>query len=183
MGGHLLIDVLRGMRNQEVLLPGLDKIKTYGAGADLSAKEWSHYILQMIQIGLMEIAYEDGNTLRSTSFGDLVLKGTVPLSLVIPTIDETKIRISKDKTHRKKVEVEDEDNSLFEVLRKIRKQIASEKGVPPYVIFHDKTLRLMEEARPLTLEEMNDISGVSQAKINSFGKKFLNAIIDYKHQN
>lgn len=181
VGGNLLIDVLRGMRNQEVLLPGLEKIKTYGAGADMSAKEWSHYILQMIQIGLMEIAYDDRNTLRITSFGDLVLKGTVTLSLVIPTIEETKIRISKDKIRSKKVVVEEDDTSLFEVLRKIRKEIASERGVPPYVIFHDKTLRLMEEARPMTLEEMLDISGVSQTKINLFGKKFLNAIIDYRN--
>ncbi len=180
VGTQLLIDVLRGMRNQEVLIPRLNEIKTYGAGSDLSAKEWSHYILQMIQIGLMEIAYDDGNTLRITSFGDLVLKGTVPLSLVIPNFEEEKIRITKTKTRsRQKEIVEVEDDSLFEVLRKIRKQIASEKAVPPYVIFHDKTLRLMEEAQPLTDEEMLDISGVSMAKMNSYGRKFLHAIIDY----
>lgn len=180
-GAHLLIDVLRGMRNQEVLLPGLDKIKTYGAGADMSAKEWSHYILQMIQIGLMEIAYDDGNTLRITSFGDLVLKGTVPLSLVIPTIEETKIRITKSKVHPYSNRFSEPTSiSLFETLRQLRKEIANKINVPPHAVFSDSVLVEMEEQQPMTEDELMKISGLTESKLSQFGNQFLSAITNFK---
>jgi len=167
VGVNLLIDVLRGLKHKEIFERKLNTIKTYGAGADLSQKEWNHYIMQLLQLGVTEIAYNEGNILKITQFGTLILKGKFDLPLhqfeVFTTIDKATIR-PKPVT---------ETESFFTQLRLLRKQIASELNLPPYTIFHDTTLHQMVENAPGNETEMLAVSGMSAAKMKRYGYRFL----------
>ncbi|MES2778350.1 MAG: HRDC domain-containing protein, partial [Bacteroidota bacterium] len=177
-----MIDVLRGMRHSGITERKLDRIKTYGAGADVSARLWQSYLLQMIQLGVFEIAYDKGNVLHITSFGENILKGVGKLYLNEPVeIDYTpaKERRRRDKMFNNTVEennVAYEDITLFEQLRRLRKRIADEEELPPYVIFHDSTLNDMVTKLPQTESAMLAISGVSQNKMENYGQRFLQVL-------
>lgn len=180
VGSHLLIDVLRGMRHAGITDRKLDKIKTYGAGSDISARLWQSYVLQMIQLGVFEIAYDKGNILQITSFGDSILKGVGKLYLNEPIeIDYTprKDRKRSDRILDNMVFEESNrtygDAPLFEQLRRLRKRIAEEEELPPYVIFHDSTLNDMVTKLPQTESAMLAVSGVSQSKMENYGGRFL----------
>ena len=178
VGSHLLIDVLRGMKHAGIVDRKLNTIKTYGAGADLSAREWNFYLLQMIQLGVIDIAYDKGNVLHVTAFGEDVLKGNYTLYVNEPIIAEyapRRERNKRDKVVRSLASEQITENSqtLFEQLRVLRKQIAVEEGLPPYVIFHDSTLQDMITKMPKTEAEMLDVSGVSNTKMEKYGKAFL----------
>ena len=182
VGSHLLIDVLRGMRHAGITERKLDQIKTYGAGADISARVWQSYMLQMIQLGVFEIAYDKGNVLRITSFGDSILKGVGKLYLNEPVeIDYTPRKDRKRMAQRVDAVVDEgnavyEDVPLFEQLRRLRKQIAQEEHLPPYVIFHDSTLHDMVIQLPQTEKELLTVSGVSQNKLEKYGLRFLHLL-------
>ncbi len=181
IGSHLLIDVLRGMKHAGIYERKLNTIKTYGIGADLSTRDWNFYLLQMIQLGVIEIAYDKGNVLTITPLGEEVLKGKFKLYLNEPVaIDYTprRERSRSDKMPRSVVAENKADNdiSLFEQLRQLRKQIADEEGLPPYVIFHDSTLHDMMEKMPMTEGEMLEVLGVSQNKMEKYGLAFLKVL-------
>jgi ATP-dependent DNA helicase RecQ len=183
VGSRLLVDVLRGMKHAGIYERRLNSIKTYGAGADLSAAAWNFYVLQMIQLGVIEIAYDQGNVLSITPFGDQVLKGTIKLYLNEPVeIDYTprKGRSGKDKMPMVMEENVQFETSLFEQLRLLRKQIADAEGLPPYVIFHDTTLHDMIEKMPVTEDEMLAVSGVSHSKLEKYGKAFLKVLGEFE---
>jgi len=185
IGSYLLIDVLRGMKHSGIFERKLNTIKTYGAGADLTARQWNGYILQMIQLGVVEIAHDRGNVLFITPFGEQVLKGVMKLYLNEPLeIDfkSGKDRIKKDKKLPVAITEKSEQygTDLFEKLRLLRKRIADEEGLPPYVIFHDTTLYDMITKNPQTLEAMLGVSGVSTNKKENYGERFLEVIAGHK---
>lgn len=173
-GMYLLIDVLRGMRNKDIIERKLDQLKTYGAGAATSAKVWYHYLMQMIQLGAIEIAYNEGNTLRITPFGHMILKGqfTLPLNELfmeeLPMSKPATTMVAEAASNQQQMGVD-----LFDELRKLRKQIAGELNLAPYIIFHDSALKAMTEKIPHTEEEMMMISGVSFTKMEKYGYRFL----------
>lgn len=183
VGSHLLIDVLRGMKHATITERKLDRIKTYGAGADISSRFWQSYLLQMIQLGVFEIAYDNGNVLTITSFGEQLLKGVGKLYLNEPVeIDYTPRRNRKrtDRVAEDKVfsnqNIVMEEEALFDQLRRLRKQIAEEEELPPYVIFHDATLQDMVLKCPQTITDMLAVTGVSQNKMEQFGARFLDLL-------
>jgi ATP-dependent DNA helicase RecQ len=187
IGSHLLIDVLRGMKHAGIYERKLNTIKTYGVGADLSARDWNFYFLQMIQLGVIEIAYDKGNILNITPFGEDVLKGKFKLYLSEPVaVDYTprRERNKRDKIVRSMVFESNSptDIPLFEQLRQLRKRIADAEGLPPYVIFHDTTLHDMIEKMPMTEDEMLEVSGVSQSKMEKYGNEFLK-LMDKDHSS
>ncbi|MBX7205757.1 MAG: DNA helicase RecQ [Bacteroidia bacterium] len=170
-GVYLLIDVLRGMRHKEIYERNLDKIKTYGAGADLSSKTWQQYLMQMIQLGVMEIAYHEGNVLRVTPFGELILRGKfeLPLHQV-----ENDFEPARKATHAASQRgVNEHKDEIFEALRKLRKQVADDLHMPPYIIFNDSSLVQMSTDVPHTMAEMMQVSGVSHSKMEKYGYRFL----------
>jgi len=170
-GVYLLIDVLRGMKHKEIYERNLDKIKTYGAGADLSSKTWQQYLMQMIQLGVMEIAYHEGNVLRVTPFGELILKGKFELPL--HQVEEDIAPARKANKPALQRETNDHKDEIFEALRKLRKQVADETGMPPYIIFNDNSLVQMSMDVPHTIGEMLEVSGVSHSKMEKYGHRFL----------
>ncbi|MCX6218723.1 DNA helicase RecQ [Spirosoma sp.] len=170
---NLLIDILRGSRSQQVLQGGYDQIKTYGAGRDIRFEDWRSYIHQLINIGVIEIAYEQHYALRRGILADQVLYKGRKIDLVRPD-DAPKPVVEKT---RAKTETQRDD--LFERLRVLRKQLADEQNVPAYVIFTDTTLEDMARQRPTTPDALRNVSGVGERKLQLFGKRFLEEIVGH----
>lgn len=170
---NLLIDILRGSRSQLVLQYGYDKIKTYGAGRDLKFDDWRNYLHQLINIGVIEIAYDQHYALKKGILGDAVLFEGRKIDLVRPE-DVNKPVVEKTRTRNQQTKDE-----LFERLRALRKQVADEQNVPPYVIFTDTTLEDMARQRPTTPDGLRNVSGVGERKLQLFGRRFLEIIVEY----
>ena len=179
----LLIDVLRGMRNQSVISGGYDQIKTYGAGADLPYLDWYSYVHQMLNDGLFYIAYEEGYALKITERGQQALKGELKLPLKkfqISEKAEKPTRASKAAAAAAAAAgAGTAEARLFEHLRRLRKQIADESGVPPYVVFTDTTLQEMAQEQPTSRVAMLSISGVGMKKFETYGEAFIKLILEH----
>ena len=180
---NLLIDILRGMRNQSVLQGGYDQLKTYGAGADLPYLDWYSYLHQMLNDGLFYIAYEEGYALKITERGQQVLKGQLSVSLKKFQVAEKAERPTRAS---KKAAAEaamagggTPEARMFERLRTLRKQIADETGVPPYVVFSDATLQEMAQEQPTSRVAMLSISGVGMKKFETYGEAFIKLILEH----
>lgn len=171
----LVVDVLRGSNRYDILKNGYNKIKTYGAGKDLKQQEWQQYIWQMVNFGLLEIAYDEKNALKLTPSGKEVLFDGRKVNLVklsvIEQQKEAKEAASKSKSKREMVRDE-----LFERLRQLRREIALKEGKPPYVVFSDASLGDMAAKKPMNGEEMKAVHGVGKFKLQKYGKPFLAAI-------
>ncbi|MFT4661451.1 MAG: ATP-dependent DNA helicase RecQ [Patiriisocius sp.] len=177
VGTNMLINVLRGSGNRELMEKNYHEIKTYGAGKEHSYNDWKSYIIQMLNQGVFEIAYDDAFTLKVTSIGKSLLTNEGNLRLTIPVEKETKAERKKAGRKTKKSTVSGEvPAELFEKLRSLRGQIAKKLGMPAYIIFHDSTLKEMSQTFPTTEAEMLDISGVSNVKANKYGPAFLAVI-------
>ncbi|MEO8148517.1 MAG: DNA helicase RecQ [Bacteroidia bacterium] len=181
VGSVMLVNVLRGSRNADILEKGYDKIKTHGAGADISYEFWQAYLMQMLQLGIIEIAYDESYVLKATAFGKLILQGKANVHFAQP---EIKVRPDK----KKKATVAKEDapalkrNGLFEELRSLRYTIAQSANLPAYTIFSDATLLDMAHRQPITDMDMLEISGVSESKMQKYGWDFLRVIEKFASQ-
>ncbi|MFC3114681.1 DNA helicase RecQ [Cellvibrio fontiphilus] len=169
--GHV-IDVLRGSNNEKILSFDHHKLTTYGIGKHLSSDEWKAIFRQLVARGLLDV--------NSDGFGGLLLNETCRPYLR----GEENIYLRRDikatnqSPRRANISdaIEAEDQGLWHALRACRKRLAEEQGVPPYVIFHDATLREMLEFRPLTPEQLRSITGVGDSKLKRFGDEFLAVI-------
>lgn len=173
IGVNTLINILRGSLRADIVSAGYDRIKTFGAGADLSAAQWKGYITQMIQSGVFEIAYDDNSHLRVTELGMRILRGQQKLELSVFVPLQPK---SSKKTAEPVRAIVDPVTQLFEQLKNVRTLIARKEGVPPYIIFSDATLMEMASRHPATIEQLLDVSGVGERKAVRYGGKFLNEI-------
>ncbi len=174
----MLIDVLRGSRRREIMQYGYDKIKTYGAGADISYNDWQHLLGQILSLGLIDIAYERKNAIRLTPASKEVLYNSRKVQLVKMTALKERMKKQREKVkpQSQRQRVRDE---LFEVLRQLRKLMAQKHGVPPYIIFSDASLEEMAAEKPVNEVEMRQISGVGEIKLQRYGKPFLEAILKF----
>ena len=185
VGFKLLIDILRGASNQEVYQKGYHLIKTYGCGRDVIFKDWQDYLLQMLHLGYIEIDYKDNSHIKITSQGEDVLYKHKQALLAIINREDFTVKGRKQK-ERQQLHFEEqqtemaEDKTLFENLRQLRLKIASERSVPPYVIFSDKTLHQLAIVQPITYIAFGSISGVGTHKLESLGTIFVKAIREYK---
>ncbi len=171
----LVIDVLRGSQNEGVLEKNYQQVKTYGAGKEISWRDWQQYIIQLINIGYIEIAFHKYNHLQLTPLAKTVLFDGAKVRLAkIP--DEKENKIQQETPSKRK------DNSLFEKLRQLRLRIAQEEGIPAYLIFNDATLKEMEKERPMTDEDFMNINGVGRKKMQDYGYQFIKEIISYKKE-
>jgi ATP-dependent DNA helicase RecQ len=171
----LLIDVLRGSRNEAVLEKNYQQVKTYGVGKDISWRDWQQYIIQLINIGYIEIAFHKNNHLQLTPLAKTVLFEGAKVKLA-------KIPDEKEMYEKKEVQKKNKPDSLFEKLRLLRLKLAQEEGIPAYLIFNDATLKQMEKERPVTDEDFIQINGVGRKKMQDYGYKFIKEIISYKKE-
>lgn len=169
------IDILRGQQRSDIKAKGYDGLKTFGVGRDHSVVEWQHYILQMIQLGLIDIDYARGHKLMVTSYGMDVLKGLtrVEFSEIRP------IHNPETRSHANKKESVKGSESLIDILKEVRKKEAKKLSMPPYLVFNDASLADMEKKRPVTREEFSMVNGVGEKKLEKFWRPFTDAISDY----
>ncbi len=188
IGFTMLVDVLRGNMTQEIVSRQYDRIKTFGVGHDVPARDWHDYLLQMLQLGLIEIAYDENSHLKVTEAGWQVLYGKSVAQLSVIVRDEQSDRNSKPKRRNtvQAVKVKDtskvgdeqlsENQDLFDALRDLRKKLADEQGFPPYIILSDKVLYLLCQIRPVTLDAFGMISGIGEYKKQKYGEAFIRLI-------
>lgn len=182
---HLLVDVLRGNYTQEITENGFDKLKTFGAGRDVPARDWQDYLLQMLQLGYFEIAYNENNHLKITESGKKVLFGESKAMLVVIKHEQTTVsKVTKTSSASKlsqplPASTNSSDEALFEILREHRKKLADEQGYPAYIVLSDKVLHLICNIKPTTIDEFGMISGVGEFKKEKYGKDFVTLIRRY----
>ena len=179
----MLIDILRGSRNRNILQLGYDRLPTFGVGHDLRGEEWAEYISQLLNSGVMDIAYDEAHSFKLNAASRQVLKGERKVELVkfIP-VTERKAR-EEEMAPKEKPKQEIIRDALFERLRTLRKQIADSLGVPPYVVFSDATLSEMAQKKPVSEAQMKAISGIATEKYRRFGETFINEIVSFAREN
>ena len=161
--------------------------QTFGVGKDLTTNDWQDYLLQMLQMGFIEIAYNDGNKVKVTDIGKDVLYGRKSAQLCV--VDHS----VKEERKKPKLRLEIptitipglppttgiEDPKLFEALRALRSTCASEEGFPPYIVFSDKVLHALASIKPTTIEQFGNISGIGDHKKQKYGNRFVALIQKY----
>lgn len=191
IGTRTLIDILKGYASQEVIEKGYDKLKTYGVGRDVPGKDWQDYLLQMLNLGYFEIAYNENNHLKITEAGKKVLFGKERAQLVVIKREESYGKKSSAKENKTAsppplftpTVFEDEDEGLFEALRQLRKKLADQLAIPAYIVLSDKTLHLLALKKPGDMEAFGEISGIGEFKKEKYGKDFLAVINEYLGKN
>jgi ATP-dependent DNA helicase RecQ len=173
----VLIDVLRGSSRQEIISKGYNQIKTYGAGKDIAHQDWQQYLLQLLNLGFITVAYDHGNALRLTGQGREVLFGERLVKLVHLASMKSEPTI---KPIEKKTTKQINREGLFEALRKLRLQISREANIPPYLVFSDASLQEMAQEKPTSEFEMKMISGVGVRKYQLYGELFINEILNFQ---
>lgn len=183
-----VVEILKGMRSPAVVRKGYDQLKTFGVGRDVSTNDWQDYLLQMLQMGFFEIAYNDGNKVKITDIGNDVLYGrkTAQLCVIDHSVKEEPKKRAKLKLEIPVITIPGlppttgiEDPKLFEALRTLRMTCANEEGFPPYIIFSDKVLHSLATIKPTTLEQFGSISGIGDYKRKKYGERFVSLIKKY----
>lgn len=174
VGMHQLIDILRGTPARDIVAAGYHNIKTFGAGRDVSAEKWRYYISQLIQMGLLKIAYDEQNHLKLTPMGLDTL--TQRKSVELAQWESLK----KKAVPKKKSSTLTPSQKLLTELKALRMKLAKQAGVPPYIVFNDKTLISMANLQPVNLEEMAMIEGVGDIKLKRYGTIFTEAIHNFR---
>jgi ATP-dependent DNA helicase RecQ len=173
-GAVHVIDVLMGKDNEKVRQHGHDQLGVYGIGAELEQQQWRSILRQLVVLGLLTVDSAGYGALQLSEKSRPLLRGETDLPLRRDLLVARKAKSAK----RKGAEVADEDRDLFEALRECRKQLADENDVPPYVIFHDATLKQMAADKPQSDEALMEISGVGQTKLERYGPAFLDVIAE-----
>ena len=183
-GAAHIVDILLGSQNEKVLRWEHDKLSTYGIGTELTKKQWMHIARQLLTMGYLQQEGEY-HTLSLTARALETLKKRETILGVVQEAERIRIKGKTLAPGASAGEVEFEYNhALFAVLRQKRKEMADEAGVPPYVIFSDKTLVEMAAYYPQSMTSLLNISGVGQVKSRQYGAAFLEVIKTYceKHK-
>jgi ATP-dependent DNA helicase RecQ len=170
-GAAHVTEVLLGSQGERILQLGHDRLSTYGIGRELNKKQWMHLGRQLVQMGYL-IQGSEFRTLSLSSKASAALKNR---TTIMGQLQEVQERAPK-KANKQELEY---NHALFALLRARRKELADAAGVPPYVIFADRTLVEMAAYAPQSPERLLDISGVGQAKSRQYGQAFLDILRDY----
>jgi len=165
-GLHYIVDVLKGSKEQRLLQNGHDTLSVYGIGDEYSKNQWLTIGDKLLELGAVAIG--EFKVYKLTEFGVEVIKGA-------HTIDLKKERLTVQKAEAKKrvTYFDDYDVEVYDKLRELRTQIASEKGIPPYIVFSDKTLKDLSNKQPQSKEEMLEVHGIGEVKFERYGREFL----------
>ena len=186
IGTGILVDILRGNMSSEVTERGYHRLKTFGAGREVPARDWHDYLLQMLQLGYFKIAYNENNHLKITQSGTDVLFGRARALLVTIRREEA-VQATRGRKRKATVPTKElplglpntESGELFEALRTLRKRLADQEALPAYIVLSDKVLHLLSASRPTTIEEFGNISGIGEYKKKKYGKEFVELIRKY----
>ena len=186
IGTGILVDILRGNMSSEVTERGYHRLKTFGVGREVPARDWHDYLLQMLQLGYFEIAYNENNHLKITQSGTDILFGRARTLLVTIRREEA-VQTTRGRKRKATVPTKElplglpntESGELFEALRTLRKRLADQEALPAYIVLSDKVLPLLSTSRPNTIEDLGNISGIGEYKKKKYGKEFVELIRKY----
>lgn len=190
IGIGTVIEILRGMLSPTVMRHEYQKLKTFGVGKAVTTSHWRDYLLQMLQMGYISIAYDEDNHAKVTDMGKEVLYGKS--NAMLAEASEISLTPYKKKEPRgrqestaRQTEIPElklsavEDKQLFEQLRVLRRKIADKQNFAAYLILSDKVLHSLAAEKPTTIEEFGHISGIGEFKKVHYGKVFTDAIRNY----
>lgn len=190
VSARIVIDILRGNYSPEVVKGRYGELKTFGVGRDVPGRDWQDYLMQMLQLGLFEIAYDEGNHLKLTDHGRQVLFHGKKVQLAVISREE---QPTAQKRRRGKAVVPQlplmpkapsdgvADKALFEKLRELRKRLADAQGFPAYIVLSDKVLHTLCEVKPCTVEAFGKVSGIGEFKKEKYGADFVDVIRRHLH--
>lgn len=168
-GMNYIIDVLRGSKNQKIYQNGHQELSTYGIGTDKSVEDWKMLGRSLLHQGLVDQTTDGYSVLKLNALSWEILRRQREVQIAVPIVRAI------DESPQMAVEVE----MLYEQLRQLRKQLADEQSVPPYVVFADSTLKLMAQMQPQSLTEFGKLSGVGDYKLAQYGERFVAEIQTY----
>ncbi|MFN4290112.1 MAG: DNA helicase RecQ [Permianibacter sp.] len=172
-GVGYLIDVLLGKDDDRIQQFGHHSLSVFGIGKELDDKDWKSTFRQLVAAGYLRVDHDSHGALKLTEEARPLLKGEITIQL------RKELRGRKQKTIREAAFSNDADGALWNALRDKRRELAKEHSVPPYVIFHDATLKAMLEQRPSSMAELAQISGVGARKLEAYGAEFLEVLLEY----
>lgn len=181
IGFTLAIDILHGNFSPELVSRGYNQIKTFAAGRDVPVRDWRDYLLQMLQMGYIEIAYNEDNHLHVTPLGQDVLHGKAKVQLVVVSREARTRGRQKQNAEEATTTASatTEHMELFEQLKTLRKEIANENNYPAYVVMSDKSLHALATDMPTTLSAFGNTYGIGEHKCNTYGERFIGLIQQY----
>jgi ATP-dependent DNA helicase RecQ len=176
-GQAYIVDVLLGAGNDRIVRFGHDRLSTFGIGTEHDNRAWRAILRQLIALRLIDVDLAGHGGLSIASAGRDFLRGKPTLMLRAPSA--SRARRQKAGRNTPPSVVTGIDRDLFEALRRKRTELARAQNVPPYVIFHDKTLLELAASRPTSRAEMADVPGVGEAKLDRYGSAFLAVIAEH----
>lgn len=195
IGIGTVIEILRGMASPTVARHGYARLRTFGVGRDVSVAHWRDYLLQMLQMGFITIAYNEANHVKVTAMGRDVLYGKATAQLAVVTADTTLGSTRRTARHGAARQAQAgamaipevrlsgvEDTTLFERLRLLRKRLADEQSMPAYIVLTDKVLHALATDKPTTIDAFGRIPGIGEFKRNTYGKVFTQTIDRYLNE-
>jgi ATP-dependent DNA helicase RecQ len=182
-GLNHLINVIRGVEDEYVKSYGHFDLEVYGKGAEEDADFWKSVIRQTLIFQYLEKDIDNIGALKITNKGEQFLINPSAVELARDHDFTTDLEDEEESPERASVNAKSYDEKLFEILKNLRKKIAREKDLPPYVIFQDPSLEEMATTYPTTKEEMAQVNGVGMGKVNKFGDEFLEVIQKYVEDN
>jgi ATP-dependent DNA helicase RecQ len=187
-GAAQIIDILRGARSERVLSRGHDTLSVYGIGKQRSVDEWRSVARALLHQGLIDETQDGYPVLSLNAQSGPVLRQELVVRIAAPA-KKSRTRVGSGTAAdsaagagagtRAAAAATPQSSALFERLRALRKRLADEHGLPPYVVFHDATLREMAERRPLTLNQFAELPGVGQAKLARYGDQFIAVVREH----
>ncbi len=182
-GAGTLIDILLGRSSDTIRRNGYDHLPTFGKGKEYDERRWRDYFLQLLQMGYIEIDYAHYNAVKITPYGWEVLRGVRQVQLVENATEQSvspkrgvrQLRLTIPVVHSRGTV----DPQLFEILKQQRKKLASEMGVPAFVVMNDKVLTALATLKPQTLDAFGDVPGIGEYKKNRYGEVFVELIRQY----
>ena len=186
VGFTTTVDILRGSFSADVVSHQYNTLKTFAAGRDIPARDWHDYMLQMLQLGFIEVAYNEDRHLRVTELGNEVLYGRRKAQLAVVVHEDYRTKASRKKQRELLLALQPkgqaEDQHLFNRLRELRKEIADENHWPAYVVMSDRSLHALATIKPTTLAAFGNIFGIGEHKRDTYGLRFI-AIIKEEVDN
>ncbi len=170
-GLHYVIDVLKGSKEQRVLQNGHDTLSVYGIGEEYSKNQWLTIGDKLLELNAVEIG--EFKVYRLTNFGVEVIKGAHTIEL-----KKERLTVQKAEDKRKVTYFDDYDVDMYDKLRALRTQIATDRGIPPYIVFSDKTLKDLSNKQPQDKVEMLEVHGIGEVKFERYGEEFLALLND-----
>jgi ATP-dependent DNA helicase RecQ len=180
--GHL-VHVIRGVEDEYVKSYGHFDLEVYGKGAEEDSDYWKSVIRQALIYQFLEKDIDNIGALKVSKKGDEYLKHPYPVELARDHDFTTDIDEEEESPEKSSNTGKSYDDKLFEILKNLRRKIAKEKNLPPYVIFQDPSLEEMATTYPTTKDDLAQVNGVGMGKVNKFGKEFIETIKQYVEEN